>query len=279
MTVPRWLARFWVWGGWLGLAATVAVVVVGWQLTTTFRLSTERTLDLIAATLATTSETTTTAIGTLSVAEAGMVEAEFALEAAGSGLDRLSEVMTQMAFVLAGEVPATLEAVAESFPAMIDTARVIDRTMNALSFLGINYSPEIPLDVSLSAVEDQILPLAASLRAQAIPLAESAVEINSVGDSVATVGVRVAEITTQLSNSRGLIEQYEQSATEASLLIQDLRDRLDSQVLLVRILLIALGTAGMVLMTVPISLGRRALAIVTQSPQSEVEPVPGPQID
>ncbi|MGH9194573.1 MAG: hypothetical protein ACRD1T_02385, partial [Acidimicrobiia bacterium] len=110
MTVPRWLARFWVWGGWLGLAATVAAVVVGWQLTSTFRLSTERTLDLIAATLETTSETTTTAIGTLSVAEAGMVEAEFALEAAGSGLDRLSEVMREMAFVLAGEVPTTLEA-------------------------------------------------------------------------------------------------------------------------------------------------------------------------
>lgn len=271
MTVPRWLARFWVWGGWLGLAATVAAVVVGWQLTSTFRLSTERTLDLIAATLETTSETTTTAIGTLSVAEAGMVEAEFALEAAGSGLDRLSEVMREMAFVLAGEVPATLEAVAESFPAMIDTARVIDRTMNALSFLGINYSPEIPLDVSLSAVEDQIVPLAASLRAQAIPLAESAVEINSVGDSVATVGARVAEITTQLSNSQGLIEQYEQSATDASLLIQDLRDRLDSQVLLVRILLIALGIAGTVLMTVPVSLGRRALAIITPSPHSELQ--------
>jgi hypothetical protein len=279
VTVPRWLARFWVWGGWLGLAATVTAVVVGWQLTSTFRLSTEGTLDLIAATLETTSETTTTAIGTLSVAEAGMVEAEFALEAAGSGLDRLSDVMTEMAFVLAGEVPATLEAVAESFPAMIDTARVIDRTMNALSFLGVNYSPETPLDVSLSAVEAEIVPLAASLRAQAIPLAESAVEINSVGDSVATVGARVAEITTQLSNSRGLIEQYEQSATDASLLIQDLRNRLDSQVLLVRILLIALGIAGLVLMTVPVSLGRRALATVAHVPQAEVQPVPGPQID
>lgn len=279
MTVSRRLARLWLWGGLLGLAATIGAAAVGWQLTSTFRLTTDRTLDLIAATLETTSETTTTAINTLSVAEEGMVEAELALEAAGSGLDRLSEVMTEMAFVLAGEVPATLEAVADSFPAMIDTARVIDATMNALSFLGVNYSPEVPLDVSLSAVEDQIVPLAASLRAQAVPLAESAVEINEVGDSVETVGARVAEITSQLSSSRGLIERYEQSATDASALIQDLRSRLDNQVRLVRILLIALGLAGLVLMTVPIKLGRDALAVVTPPPYVEVEPVPGPQID
>lgn len=279
MNPSRWLARLWWWGGLLGIAATVAAVTVGWMLTSTFRLTTDRTLDLIAATLETTSETTTTAINTLSVAEEGMVEAELALGAAGNGLDRLSEVMNEMAFVLAGEVPKTLEAVADSFPAMIDTARVIDRTMNALSFLGINYSPEIPLDVSLSAVEDQIVPLAANLRAQAVPLAESALEINEVGDSVETVGARVAEITTQLSSSRGLIERYEQSASDASSLIGDLRDRLDLQVLLVRILLAALGVAGLVLMTVPINLGRRALAVVTPPPYVEVEPVAGPQID
>lgn len=257
--MPHWLARTWLLAGMVGLVSTVLIVGLGWQLIATFRESTLRTLDLLGATLETTSETTTTAIDTLSLAEDGMLEAELALQAAGDGLSQLNEVMREMAFVLAGEVPSTLEAVAASFPAMIDTARVIDRTMEALSFLGVEYAPEVPLDESLNDVEEQIVPLAAELRAQAIPLAEAAVQIGVVGDSVETVGARVADITTQLSGSRDLVQAYEQAASEASALIADLRSRLDSQVLLARVLLVTLGLAALVLMSVPIALGRAAL--------------------
>lgn len=257
--LSRWLARTWLLAGWLGLASTVVVVGLGWQLIVEFRESTLRTLDLLGATLETTSETTTTAIDTLSLAEDGMLEAELALQAAGDGLTQLDEVMTEMAFLLGGEVPSTLDAVAASFPAMIDTARVIDRTMQALSFLGVAYEPEVPLDESLTAVESEIRPLAIELRAQAVPLAEAAGQIGLVGDSVETVGARVADITTQLSGSRDLVLEYEQAATDAGALIIELRGRLDSQVLLARVLLVAFGLAALVLMTVPISLGRGVL--------------------
>lgn len=259
MILPRWLARIWLLAGMVGLVATVLIVGLGWQLTATLRDSTERALDLLGATLETTSQTTTTAIDTLTLAEDGMLEAELALQAAGDGLSQLNDVMREMAFVLAGEVPATLEAVAASFPAMIDTARVIDRTMETLSFFGIEYEPEVPLDESLNAVEDQILPLAAELRAQAVPLAEAAGQIGTVGTSVETVGARVAEITAQLAGSRDLVREYERAATDAGALITDLRDRLDSQVLTARVLLAVLGLAALVLMSVPIALGRAAL--------------------
>jgi hypothetical protein len=253
-------ARTWYWAGLVGLVAVATTTVVGWQLISAFSATGERTLDLIGATLRTTEQTTTTAIDTLSAAEAGMVEAEGALEAAGGGIERLSAVMQEMAFVLAGEVPATLEAVAASFPAMIDTARVIDRTMNALSFLGIEYAPDIPLDESLAEVEDEILPLAEELRSQAVPLAEATNEIRSVGESVDDVGQRVADITSQLSGSRDLIVEYQQSATEASALVIDLRDRLGSQIALLRVLLITMAVSGGIVMSIPIALGRNRLA-------------------
>jgi DNA repair ATPase RecN len=255
---PTW-ARAWYWAGLVGLATIAITAVVGWQLISAFSATGERTLDLIVTTLRTTDQTVTTAIDTLSAAEAGMVEAEAALEAAGGGIDRLSAVMQEMAFVLAGEVPGALEAVAASFPAMIDTARVIDRTMNALSFLGISYAPEIPLDESLAAVEDEIVPLAEELRAQAVPLAEATNEIRSVGESVDDVGQRVADITAQLSGSRELVQQYQESATEAGALAADLQDRLGGQIILLRVLLIAMAVTGAVAMTIPMVLGRAAL--------------------
>jgi DNA repair ATPase RecN len=168
--------------------------------------------------------------------------------------------MTEMAVLLGGEVPETLEAINESFPAMIDTARVIDRTMSALSILGVDYSPEVPLDRSLQDVEDQLGPLAITLRQQAIPLAEAASNLETVGGSVRTVGHRVNEITTQLTGSTRLVERYQAAASEASTLVEDLRERLLRQLALARGLLIVLGLILLVVMTVPIALGRSVAA-------------------
>jgi hypothetical protein len=211
----------------------------------------------LATTLETTVESTTTAIETLATAEAAMAETETALTSAGAGLAELSGVMTEMSFLLGGDVPETLEAIEESFPAMIDTARVIDRTMSALSILGVDYSPEIPLDVSLEAVEDQLGPLAATLRQQAIPLAEAATEIETVGVSVGTVGERVNEITTQLTGSTRLVEQYQTAASEAGTLVDDLRGRLARQLAMARGLMVGMGLILLIVMTIPITLGRR----------------------
>jgi hypothetical protein len=251
-----WLSRLWFCTGWVGMAATIVGMVLGWQLLAAFSDSTRRTLDLMATTLETTVESTTIAIETLASARAGMAEAETALDSAGTGLEQLSGVMTEMAFLLGGDVPDTLDAIQDSFPAMIDTARVIDRTMSALSILGVDYSPETPLDGSLQAVEDELGPLAVTLRQQAIPLAEAAADIETVGTSVRTVGNRVNDITTQLTGSTLLVEHYQAAASEAGTVVDDLRERLVRQLALARALMIVLGLTLLGVMTIPITLGR-----------------------
>jgi accessory gene regulator protein AgrB len=52
------------------------------------------------------------------------------------------------------------------------------------------------------------------------------------------------------------VEQYQTAASEASTLVDDLRKRLVRQLALARVLIIVLGLILLVLMTVPITLGR-----------------------
>ncbi|CAN5297242.1 hypothetical protein BH18ACT5_BH18ACT5_03690 [soil metagenome] len=256
---PVWLAQVWYWGGIVGVVLGVLVVIASWQLLSSFGRSTTETLDLLTTTLQTTVEGASTALETLALAEEGMVEAETALAAAGSGLTQMSDVLTNTAFLLAADVPDTIDSITASFPGMIDTARVIDRTMNALSFLGIDYQPATPLDQSLAAVANDLGPLSEELRAQAVPLAGAANQLKIVGQSVDEVGASVRAMTEQLSGSRELVASYQTAANDANRIVSEISTSIDRQILTARILLIMLGLMAIVMMSVPIVLGKREL--------------------
>jgi hypothetical protein len=265
------LAQLWYWGGIVGVVLGVLAVIASWQLLSSFGRSTSETLELLTTTLDTTVEGATTALETLALAEEGMVEAEIALEAAGGGLSQMSDVLTNTAFLLSANVPDTIDSITASFPGMIDTARVIDRTMSALSFLGIEYEPAIPLDESLAAVADDLVPLSEELRAQAVPLAEAANQLRVVGQSVDDVGESVTSMTEQLSGSRELVTSYQTAANDANRIVGEISASFDRQILIARILLITLGLMAIVMMSVPIILGNRELTEVIIETEPEVK--------
>ena len=256
---PIWLAKVWYWGGIAGVFLGILAMIASWLLLSSFGRSTAETLDLLTTTLATTVDGATTALETLALAEEGMVEAEIALGAAGGGLTQMSDVLTNTAFLLAGDVPDTIDSITAAFPGMIDTARVIDRTMNALAFLGIEYQPATPLDRSLAAVASELGPLSEELRAQSVPLAEAANQLRVVGQSVDEVGQSVRSMTEQLTGSRDLVTSYQEAANDANRIVAEISESFDRQFLLARVLLLALGLMAIVMMSVPIVLGRREL--------------------
>jgi hypothetical protein len=67
----------------------------------------------------------------------------------------------------------------------------------------------------------------------------------------------VNEITTQLAGSTRLVEQYQTAASEAGTLVDDLRGRLARQLAMARGLMVGMGLILLIVMTIPITLGRR----------------------
>ncbi|MFN2487021.1 MAG: hypothetical protein ABR609_10525 [Acidimicrobiia bacterium] len=275
---PIWLAKVWYWGGIVGVFLGIMAMIASWLLLSSFGRSTSETLDLLTTTLATTVDGATTALETLALAEEGMIQAETALAAAGSGLTQMSDVLDNTASLLSADVPDTLDSITASFPGMIDTARVIDRTMNALSFLGIEYSPAIPLDQSLGAVADDLAPLSEELRAQSAPLAAAANQLSVVGGAVDEVGESVRLITDELSGSRDLLTSYQDAANDANRIVAEVTASFDRQILIARILLVAIGMMAIVMMSVPIVLGKRELEEVLIEQEIEMSEASAVQI-
>jgi hypothetical protein len=260
MRAPLWLARLWILAGIVGALLSLVGMVAGWRLIGILEDSFERTFTLTAATLEAASDTTATALVMLSAADAGLDEVELSLGATTGGLERMATLTAELGSVLTVEVPRTLDAIAAAMPAMIDTARIVDGTMRALSFVGVDYDPAIPLDESLEQVTAALTPLAAELRTQAAPFAEVGVTLAALGESVSAVGEDLAVIGAEIDNSRSVLDRYEAAAAEATSLVADLRTNLDGQMTLMRFLIAGLGVVALVMMTVPISLGREAVA-------------------
>jgi hypothetical protein len=111
--------------------------------------------------------------------------------------------------------------------------------------------------------------LSEELRAQSVPLAEAANQLGVVGEAVDEVGANVSAITEQLAGSRDLVTAYQSAATDANRIVAEVSASFDRQILIARILLVALGLMAIVMMSVPIILGRRELEKVL----IETEPV------
>ncbi|MGQ0848717.1 MAG: hypothetical protein ACT4OP_06310 [Actinomycetota bacterium] len=255
----RRLARLWVGAGWLGVVLSFLGVMVGWRLIGLLEESFRRTSDLTNSTLEAASTATATALAILAAADDGLAQVEISLRTAGRGVERMAQLADDLAATLTVRVPATLGAVVGALPAMIDTARVVDRTMRTLAIVGVSYEPEIPLDRSLEEVQDNLIPLAGDLRAQARPMAEVADTLTGVGDAVVGVSADVAAIGVELSNSKLILDRYEITAQQATTLIADISGRLESQVRIMRLLVAGMGAVMLIVMTVPITLGRRTL--------------------
>jgi hypothetical protein len=260
MRASAWLGRIWIFSGITGIVFSLVGTVAGWRLIGILEDSFERTFELTAATLKAASDTTATALVMLSAADEGLAEVERSLGTTTDGLERMATLTAELGIVLTVEVPGALDAITATMPAMIDTARVVDGTMRALSFVGVDYDPDIPLDESLEQVTAAVAPLAIELRAQAEPFTEVGLTLGSLGDSVSAVGEDVAVIGAEIDNSRGVLDQYETAAAEARSLVADLRTRFGGQMTMMRFLVAGLGVVALVMMTVPISLGREALA-------------------
>src|SRR5690606_26846779 len=99
----------------------------------------------------------------LEAIDATMGEAGGALGTRSGMADRLSgsavpaaEVLDEVAELTTSQIPDSLTALRDALPALIDTADVIDDTMRTLSFLGVEYRPQVPLDDAFGEIQAQL---------------------------------------------------------------------------------------------------------------------------
>jgi hypothetical protein len=243
--------------GVIGLVVSVAGVVVGHRLLNEIELALHRSLVLTADSVEALEASVAVAGETTAALEQGLAQAERTTRSLSSTLGDGEEVLTSAAELTAEQIAGSLENVEASLPALIQAAAVIDRTLTALSALplGPRYAPDEPFDQSLRSVQGSLRGLPQDLREQASLIRDAGGNLGEVRRGTTAIAADLAAIRRGLADATELLSRYAATATEASVLIDDTRAGLTTQMRMARLLLTVLGLSLATGQIVPLSIG------------------------
>jgi len=242
-----------------GLVAVLVAGVLGAVLVVAAGSSMERSLDVTADAVAAADETVALAAETVGVVSDSFDTLVPSAELAASAFEDAHDVFGDTVKVVTVDVPDGLDAVVDALPAIESVAAIIDNTLGFLSFLGVDYNPEVPFDEAVAELEVAIGDLPQQLRDQAEPLASLHDDFASFGTSASDIADDLAALQTSLDEAQGLLDTYAETTEAATAVIADIRSDLAWQrwVALLAVVLVTAALAA--LQVVPILLGRRFL--------------------
>jgi methyl-accepting chemotaxis protein len=248
---PRWLGAVWLGAGITGAVVALLSGVLGWALIGNLAAGLDASLAAAGTVLATTTEAVEVIDGVLEDTAAALESMEATLAGGEEGMQEAAALTASLGTLLTEEVPTALEGVLASMPALVDTARVIDRTMRALSLVGVDYDPEVPLDQSLTGIEQTLEPLPEQLRAQQEALEGLSASMSTMAASLGDLSSQVSDLGDGLSEASGLIDEYRASVGEVSEVVEAARSSLATQLQWARALLVLLCVTAAVSLTAP----------------------------
>ncbi|MEX2655249.1 MAG: hypothetical protein WD532_09515 [Acidimicrobiia bacterium] len=252
---PRWVGWLWAVGGAAAVLGSLVGVAVGWVFIGTVGDAVTDTVGVSRRALLSVEETTRVidevfdgVAGSLREVQSTLADTSLTLTAASVITRSLGDVVTE-------EVPASVDAVRASLPALIDTASVIDITMRGLSFFGVDYDPDIPLDQSIEQIDARLAEIPLLLRGQQGTLEAVASDLEEFSSSTLTIADDLATIRVRLADASVVLNGYASIASESTGLLDELESDVASGVRLLRGLLVVVGVGLAATQTVAIAAG------------------------
>lgn len=259
--VGKWLLA----AGVLGAIASLVVGVVGWVLAGRLVATVD---DVITPTSGIVGdladsieasevlfERTAEAIESIETASRSTVRT---LTSVGAVLEETTEV--------AGEgVADSLEAAVDTMPGLISTGRVIDNTMRALSFVGVDYDPDVPLDESLADLEASLAPLPDQIRDQVALLEDVQTDLENIADDGRELSGVLLETRLDMMAAERVLSSARANATTAAENIEEIEAGVDTFDTLARVVVVAASLALLAASLAPILLGSHLLARARES--------------
>jgi hypothetical protein len=123
-------------------------------------------------------------------------------------------------------------------------------------FFGVPYNPETPLDEAFIGLDRELEPLPASLRANALQLAELIPDVQGFRLQTDLLGLQVDEIRTAVDDANAILGRYRSQAERFDEVLQGTRDDLGRSALLVRLVVVFAGMLALVAMAGLVVAGR-----------------------
>lgn len=164
----------------------------------------------------------------LVVADSSLAEARTTLSSLSTTLEgatrAISDTQPTLAALedLTGEgLPETIGSTRQALASAEEAARSAEGVLRGLNFFGLNYSPEVPLDVAIGEVSDSLGALNPSLAEVSLGLGTAGENLAIVADDLAEVAAGLDAIASSMGEATAVIEQYQS-------VVGDLRGELEA---------------------------------------------------
>ncbi len=241
--------------GIVGVVAAVVIGVAGWILATRANSRLTETVQPLNDLVVNVSES----VEATQVIVARTVEAvegiESATRSAGRTLGSVSDLIDSTSEVIGGDLADSLESAVGTLPALVDTGRIIDRTMRTLSLVGVDYDPDVPLDESLASLEESLRPIPSQLRAQVEALEAVRTDIDVVARDTGSLAATLLEARIEMAEAEETLADTGENVTRAAESLASIEADLDTYDILSKVVVAAIALALLSSGLAPLLLG------------------------
>ena len=165
------------------------------------------------------------------------------------------DVLDDTADLAGGGVADSLESAVGSLPGLVSTGRVLDRTMRALSLVGVDYDPEIPLDVALTDLETSLAPIPDQIRDQVDLIGSVGEDLDVIADDARALSAVLFESRLDMVDADRALSSALRNAESAVESLETVRADIGSYTALARVLVVAAAIALTTAALAPLLLG------------------------
>lgn len=201
--------------GLVALAGTLVAVVLGWRLIDSPIEQLDRLSSATSEALGTLADNLAITQDTISQVQVGLSTTGGLLGDSAGSIDRVRAGLSDTADSLDGPVPDSLSAIEQALPDLIATASVLEPTLRSLSFLGVDYDPEVPLSEALLNLQQNLRPLPEQVRADGELIASLASETEAISSQTNELATTLDGIAETLAETETLLSEEVQSAEAA----------------------------------------------------------------
>jgi chromosome segregation ATPase len=201
--------------GIVGLIAAVLVGVAGWILAGRAIESVASTIEPIGRIVVDVSDSIAASEVLFDQTADAIESIESATRSAVRTTESVADIISETAELAGGDIADGIDSAIETLPALISTSRVIDRTMRALSLVGVDYDPESPLDEALTDLETSLAPIPGQIRAQSELLREVDGDLAGIAEDGRRLSAVLLETRLEMENARRVLTSASANARAA----------------------------------------------------------------
>ncbi len=245
--------------GVVALAAAVFGTVAALRFVDVLSDQAEITLEVTEQAVSAIEDTIALADATHPQIEAALATLVDGVADVGPALDNVVTLMGEASALTGEDLNASIGAIRDTMPGLIGSARLLTATLNALSFLGVEYDPDPTLEDSMIQIDESLATIESRLAEASGLIDETAAGIAGFTGTFDAAARDLSALQVSFTEVGVLLDGYAETAAEASTAIAEARSGLAHQTHQLRFLILLIAIAVVLAQFTPIYLGWRLL--------------------